>query len=94
MSRSDPVTADEFRQILDSLGWSQRELADRIGRSESRIRKYARDRDFIDAPLAGWLRAIESAYRRGDERECVRMLDHPPPAPRSGGVLEPRKARA
>jgi hypothetical protein len=63
---------DEFRSVINRLGWSYEIAADRAGRSYSRFRKIASGRDPVDPALERWLRAL------------VAILDTPPaPLPRN-----------
>jgi ribosome-binding protein aMBF1 (putative translation factor) len=52
----EPMTADELRKCLGVLGWSQRELARRLQKHHSTVRKWARAERMIPQHVAEWLR--------------------------------------
>jgi len=61
------MDTDELRDILDRLGWSQGELARRLGRNERGVRKMAQGTAPVGADVARWLRGI------------VTLVENPPP---------------
>jgi hypothetical protein len=66
------MSADEFRSIVNRLGWSYEIAANRARRSYSRFRKLSSGHDVVDEPLEQWLRAL------------VALVNNPPPPlPRS-----------
>jgi hypothetical protein len=63
------MTPEEMRTLLDRLGWSQNELARRLGRDVDRIQKMCRGAGAIDEATAVWLRDVVRLQDR---------LTHPP----------------
>lgn len=49
------MTADEFRDCLACIGWSQADLADRLSVRQSTIRYWAAGRWEIPADVSQWL---------------------------------------
>jgi len=62
------MTAAEYRETLDSIGWSAREVARRLGVSAASAQRWRLGRAPVPAAIATWLRRIEDAVTR-----------HPPP---------------
>lgn len=63
------MTAAAFRHALDAIGWSERQLAARIGCSQTLVNKYGRGVLAVPPALATWL-----------ERRAQAARDDPPPA--------------
>ena len=63
------MTPDRFRECLDLIRWSQRGLADALGRNERTIRRMATGEMDVPADLAAWL-----------DRRADAMKADPPPA--------------
>lgn len=57
------MTPTAFRACLHDIGWSQRFLADRLGRHETRTRRWASGRYEIPAEVAAWLERLAKAHR-------------------------------
>jgi len=49
------MTGAELRAALATIGWSQRELARRLGIDEARVRRWARDATPVPGAIAAWL---------------------------------------
>jgi len=62
------VTGAELAVALRTIGWSQRELARRVGVDETRVRRWARDAARMPDDVAAWL-AEAAAWH----------AEHPPP---------------
>lgn len=54
----NPMTPDQFRAVLISIGWSERELALRINVSPSKVRRWSVGRYSVPPKLAVWLRGV------------------------------------
>ena len=53
------MTRDQFNQTLDTIGWSRRVLADRLGLNSDRVvRLWAAGAIMVPPPVARWLRQI------------------------------------
>ncbi len=63
------MTPEAFRTALALIGWSERQLAERTGYSQTTVNKYGRGVLKVPAPLAVWL-----------ERRAQAARDDPPPA--------------
>jgi hypothetical protein len=61
------MDADEFRSVVNRIGWSLEITAKRAHRSYSRIRKMASGRDMVDEALETWLRAIVAVINNPPE---------------------------
>lgn len=62
------MTPERFKYCLDTLHWTQRLFAQRLGRSEGNIRQWAYGRVTIPNDVASWL-----------EKAASFMEDNPPP---------------
>jgi transcriptional regulator with XRE-family HTH domain len=62
------VTGTTLADALRTIGWSQRELARRIGVDETRVRRWARGAAPVPEDVAAWL-ASAAAWH----------AEHPPP---------------
>jgi len=58
---SAPMTADELRECLDALQWSQTGLADYLERDRGTVRQWARGKREIPGVVAAWLRSASAA---------------------------------
>lgn len=58
MPRWRPMEPARFRSCLEHIGWSYRGLADRLGTSEARIRRWASGSAQIPRPVSNWLEFI------------------------------------
>lgn len=82
------MTPTDLRRILALAGWSQRELARRIGYTEGPVRAWARGAGYAPPDVANWLEAIEPlaadvAWHRA-EAERIEAMYPPPPEKRWG----------
>lgn len=57
---SAPMTADELRDCLDALQWSQTGLAGYLDRDPGTVRQWARGKREIPLVVAVWLREISA----------------------------------
>jgi len=62
------VTPDRFRSCLGAIGWSQRHLADILGKDERQVRRWASGQYTVPADVGEWLERLA---------QCHEML--PPP---------------
>ena len=56
------MTPTRFRACLESIGWSQRALADRLGLHETRTRRWASGRYEVPQNVADWLQCLCDAH--------------------------------
>ena len=82
------MTPDDLRRIIALAGWSQRELARRIGYTEGPVRGWARGIGDVPPDVAAWLEAIKPlaadvAWHRA-EAERIEALYPAAPAKRWG----------
>lgn len=54
------MTPDRLREILQNVGWSQRQLADELGVDPRRARRWCTGEIGIPAALEKWMEAINS----------------------------------
>jgi transcriptional regulator with XRE-family HTH domain len=64
------MTGVELITALATIGWSQRELARRLGIDEATVRRWARSATPVPRPVAAWLRQAAAWHAA-----------HPPPQP-------------
>ena len=57
------MTADRLRVLLDRIGWSQRELARRVGYDERQVRRWAAGATIPD-DIAAWLEELDAVLAR------------------------------
>lgn len=69
MTAIDPMPRDEFRETLEELHWSQRDVADLLPCNERLVRRWAAGAAEVPPPVAEWLRKRRNAHR-----------DMPPPS--------------
>jgi ribosome-binding protein aMBF1 (putative translation factor) len=58
------MTPDRFRACLQSIGWTQRGLADRLAIHETRVRRWAAGQYEIPADVATWLERLTAVHAR------------------------------
>ena len=58
------MTPTEFRTALDEIGWTQRELARRLGVPEARVRRWGNGMYPVPDGVAHGLGRIVAAYQR------------------------------
>ena len=56
------MSPDEFRACLDTIGWSQRNLARRLAIHYTRTERMATGRYPVPANIADWLRRLASLH--------------------------------
>ena len=62
------MTPDEYRQTVDTIGWSSEEVARRLGVTSKRAQRWRSGNVAVPEPIAVWLRRLAAAVDR-----------HPPP---------------
>lgn len=70
------MTPSRLRECLDLIGWSQRELADRLAIHETRTRRWAAGRYPVPPAVGDWLERLVAFHLRN-------------PAPRVGPESPP-----
>jgi transcriptional regulator with XRE-family HTH domain len=63
------MTPAERRTAIETIGWTQRGLADRLGWDEGTVRRWMRDRGEAPTDVDQWLAEVAEFHRQ-----------HPPPA--------------
>jgi hypothetical protein len=58
------MTPDEFRSALALLHWSQRGLADILGKDERQVRRWAAGQYPLPDAIAEWLRRLAQFHER------------------------------
>ncbi|MGD0107284.1 MAG: helix-turn-helix transcriptional regulator [Rhodopila sp.] len=58
------MSPDSFRACLQSIGWTQRGLADRLGIHETRVRRWAGGQYQIPPDIAAWLERLAAVHAR------------------------------
>jgi hypothetical protein len=56
------MTPTRLHECLQILGWSQRELADRIGMGERNARRWAKGEIEVPAAIAVWLESLAAVF--------------------------------
>lgn len=56
------MTPTEYRAALESIGWTQRGLAERLGIHETRTRRWATGQYKIPPNVAEWLQRLAAAH--------------------------------
>jgi ribosome-binding protein aMBF1 (putative translation factor) len=56
------MTPTRFRACLESIGWTQRGLADRLGLHETRTRRWASGRYEVPQNVADWLERLARCH--------------------------------
>lgn len=57
------TATDRMRTALETIGWSQRQLAERLGVSEPTIRRQCSGRYEPDPRVLAWLEQLAKAHR-------------------------------
>lgn len=63
------MTTSEFSVALDTLGWSERELAKRLGCDRGLPGKWRIGRARVPAPVSSWLEALADAVQKNPPPE-------------------------
>ena len=63
------MTPDEYRQVVDAIGWSSEEVARRLGVTSKRAQRWRSGNTAVPEPVAAWLRRLAHEVER-----------NPPPA--------------
>lgn len=66
------MTPTRLRECLSALRWSQRGLADALGRPEGTVRQWARGAVRIPEDVAAWLEAAGQWHERHPRPERAR----------------------
>ena len=58
------MTPERFQECLDLIGWSQRSLVDRLGMSQTTMRRWAEGSYPVPRDVAQWLERLATAHAR------------------------------
>jgi hypothetical protein len=75
------MTAGQFRQCRDTIGWPQVRLAEELDVTPLRIRKWAHGSEQVPEVVASWMRAFAAEVKAAYER-------HQPPRGRVPGTIK------